>query len=99
MNRAILTPTYFAGRGITDPTPYEDNRPPEDLGTCPICGETIAPGDRVWHIDILSGRTVHEDCAVFSRLSLSQLLDRLDLDDVTQHATAKQLWEEGVIVT
>ena len=96
MRRAMPTPQFFVGREITDPTPYEDNRPPEDLGVCPICGAEIGPRDRVCYIDILGGRVIHEDCADH-RLTLKQFLSRMDLDDIIVGGTAGRMWEEGVI--
>lgn len=96
MNRYTLTPTEYVARGITDPTPYEDNRPPEELGTCPICGATIGPRDRVCRIDILAGRLIHEDCGDH-RLSLNQIFARLDLEDLLSIGNAGRMWERGEI--
>lgn len=96
MNRRMPTPDYFVGREILDPTPYEHRRPPEDLGTCPICGASIDPRDRVCKIDILSGRVIHEGCADH-KLSLNQFLARLDLEELMYTGNAGKLWEEGEI--
>ena len=96
MDRTTLTPQFFVEREILDPTPYESGRPPEDLGTCPICGATIGPRDRVCRIDILSGRVIHEGCADH-KLSLNQFLARLDLEDLMYTGNAGKMWEEGEI--
>ncbi len=97
-DRTMLTPEYFVGREIMDPTPYESIRPPEDLGTCPICGATIEPRDRVCRIDILAGRLIHEDCGD-RQLSLNQIFARLDLEDLLYTGRAGRMWEEGYIET
>ena len=94
--REMPSASWFVGRDITDPTPYEDNRPPEDLGTCPICGAQIGPHDRVCKIDILAGRLIHEDCGDH-RLSLNQIFARLDLEDLLFTGNAGRMWEEGEI--
>lgn len=96
MNRPMPSVQFFAGREILDPTPYERRRPPEDLGTCPICGASIDPRDRVCKIDILAGRVIHEDCADH-KLSLNQFLSRMDLDELISTGYAGQMWEEGEI--
>ncbi len=98
MDRTVLTPQFFVGREILDPTSYENGRPPEDLGTCPICGATIGPRDRVCHLDILAGRVIHEDCADH-KLTLNQFLSRMDLEELITTGTAGRMWEEGVIGT
>lgn len=92
----MIKPYVLDHRGLPDPTPFEDNRPPEDLGTCPICGASIGPKDRVCVIDILAGRVIHEDCADH-KLSLNQFFARLDLEDLMYTGSAGKLWEEGEI--
>ena len=96
IDRTTLTPQFFVGREILDPTPYEHKRPPEDLGICPICGAPIGPKDRVCVIDIMAGRVIHEDCADH-KLSLNQFFARLDLEDLMYTGNAGKMWEEGEI--
>ena len=96
MTRSMPAPSFFVGREIFDPTPYEDCSPPEDLGICPICGAQIGPRDRVCKIDILSGRVIHEDCADH-RLTLNQFLARMDLEEIVTTGTAGRMWKEGEI--
>lgn len=74
--------------------------PPEEkildsaiVGKCPICGLPVYYGDREILVIDGIGAMIHEDCAVFREMSLTDILDRLDVDHYK--VTAAGIVKEG----
>lgn len=62
----------------------------EKVGRCALCGKPVYADEEVTVLDA-SGAVIHENCMIFTKLSLAEALDLLGLDYYT--GTAREMVE------